>query len=224
MRLSSMPGPLRDGSARRESRGPMSLRGALRARLLVWSSVLLELACGVPATDLAATKPLPFQSESLEQLRLCLDESFTALQRTAPGLHRIDEQAPGRAGRIYRSKPVRLPPGPSPASLQRMIREMLRPDERDITFYADVHSLGGDASDIEASLRLRESRLGAVESAALRMIARRAQRCVDRGDLVVHRVEAGWADAVGSAFHGIVVVDPATQEGLWLHVFESWTV
>lgn len=94
----------------------------------------------------------------------------------------------------------------------------LHPHPMDFVYYCEAEP----ASTVEAAAF--DPQEGASTGVADELVARLTALRTAQPGLLVFRVRAGWADAVGAAAEGIAVLDPTTREMLWLYSLESWDV
>ena len=125
--------------------------------------------------------------------------------------------------RRYELRAFRLGPGELGAALEGMARAHHRPDPTDFVFYARIEPLADpDAAALAAAIDCG-SPLGPAEHRRRDALAARlAAELAARPSLRAFVVHAGWGDAVGSAFHGVALVDSTGREALWIHAIESW--
>lgn len=181
--------------------------------------VLLSGGCGAPARSVDVRASM--ESGALERASSCLAESFDELRAAAPGMRPLGPDAPGMEGRAYAVRVFRLEEGELRDSVERRVRGVFEPDPNDPAFYVELEA-ARDVARVERAMTLDASeatRPG--ERAARRAFAAAVARCAAPA-LDVYTLNAGYADAVGEAMHGVALVDAFTREVLWFHVIESW--
>jgi hypothetical protein len=165
------------------------------------------------------------RSESLQRTAECVSSSLPALVQVAPGFRPLDPEDPSSPGmgRSYDIDAVRLGRARPAVALEELLMNVFRPDPMDFVFYKHVdpmptHSAGA----IEEALVQVRSEMSDQEQAAVRTLAARVESCA--GDaLGFYQIEAGFSDAVGTARHGIALVDEASGEALWLYSVAAWS-
>lgn len=117
---------------------------------------------------------------------------------------------------------IPLPQG-TVASLTSMLGQVFDPDPADFVFYKRVVRLEDrtPGAIAEALLVSREG-MSDRERLAVRAFAARVDTCT-ASSLVFYEVAAGFADAVGTARHGIALVDEGSREALWVYMVEAWS-
>ena len=165
------------------------------------------------------------RSERLRRASERLRRGFLRLRLAAPG---IDRSPAGSQGRSYLQIQWQLSLEACDSALDRAVRRQLggpAPDEAlpnaGGVFYSEVTRLTHDDGASERSFAPQDELRGR-EADRLRAAAGTLWQLSRRLRLVRYQVHAGWADAIGSSYHGIALVDPATREALWTFSEEVW--
>src|SRR5690606_3427921 len=133
------------------------------------------------------------------------------LRVSAPGAYPLGPEIPGRVGRTYELRRFALPEGESRQAIKRAVIELLVHDAHDITFYIELEP-APDRSRIQDAMTMTfTDPLTARERAALSAYASAVDGCMSPA-LQIYKLNAGYADATGSAVHGIALLDQSTRE------------
>lgn len=152
-----------------------------------------------------------------------LSGPLLALVDAAPGIVSVPELDGRRLGRTYGSLEALLDAGAPGETLVRLARAHLRPSPGDFVFYATVGTGPCRRASQIASAFDVESELAPAEAAALDVLVRTLEAQLrSHPGIAAYSLQAGWADAVGSAIHGVALVAPGGGEVLWLHAEEVW--
>jgi hypothetical protein len=150
--------------------------------------------------------------------------SSRALRRAAvlrPAFARARRIARATRGGTYRWAAFRLRSSALETQLEAAVETYLRPDPFDFVYYAEAEALDAPrAEDFAVHHRQSPEEKAAAEGLAARVAALLRAR----PSLRPFRVRAGWADAVGGAFHGVALVDPDAGEAIWVFAVATWHV
>lgn len=216
-----------------------------RERLRLGEAEIGELAPDATATSTLATAARTVEDDpSAAQLAriaaLPRPNSVRAARLSSPSLRAAHAELEGVAGSVrrdaardremrrrrhsYDQRAFRLGAADLDAELEANVRAFLRPDPMDLVFYVRVEPLGspGDASLI-ASFSTSDAAVDPDRPLVERLAAVILSLLRDHPDLRAFVLQAGWADAVGSAYHGVLLLDPASREVLWTFATESWS-
>ena len=167
--------------------------------------------------------PHKVRSAQLRSLKNALARPLAALRKAAPGIHGVPELDGRPLGRSYNTLEARLAEGEHVFVLRNLARAHLQPAQGDFVFYARAS---------EAQVRDREAILESFdvdrdlpddEAAALERLASVIEAALAAApELRAYSLQAGWADAVGSALHGVAILSPSSTEVLWIFAEDVW--
>ena len=164
-------------------------------------------------------------SSELRAAQADLASPLAELRRAVPARAPVDGQL-SPVSRTYRVElwRVRAPDADVAERLATVMRASLRPDPRDFVWYDDVTPVATPALDqIVAAFGLDGRERPPAERRAIEALAERALALVAaHPTLTLLVAQCGWADAVGGAYHGVMIFDRATSEVVWIHLDESW--
>jgi hypothetical protein len=202
--------------------------------------ILLASACGAPAgaSRAVASPEIVVVSPAIETIELadlrsrrlaraaeCVAESLSSLRDAAPGFHPLDPEDPSSPGmgRSYEIEAVSLGRATVAAALDELLMNVFQPDPIDFVFYKRVDRMSAHRADaIDEALVQVRAEMSPAEQAAVHSLAVRVEGCVD-ATITVYELEAGFSDAVGTARHGVALVDEQFDEALWLYSVAAWS-
>lgn len=185
----------------------------------------------------ARLAPRRIASVELRAAYLALAEPLATLQRAVPRQERAwDSLAPDQmqpVSRTYRAEVWRIGArgADERARLAAVMGASLRHSPLDEVWYQEVELAPAptvarltSAFELEVTgLPEGQTRPPRAERPAIKALAERALALVAaHPSLTLAVAQCGWADAVGGAYHGVMIFDRTTREVVWIHLDDSW--